>query len=327
MMLITTILIFAVSLALQLPACMTIHNECSSIELASPVYFGNGAVCPKLSNRQIDIGTKKKACFEINATQDEFEGALLYKLRRSLRDQYNMDTLTTEANKSETTYVYMLVAWKVKHSKSFVHVTLIEHTKKFTWNEERLKKLYYRNRSRLKKQVGTALNIWFINDNMVLKIAFRIRDLKRTPGLNISISDEEKDDCIIRPLCVDLKRWVILEISKFFVLICVVSLILQPPVTLNIYNQYRDINLTSPFYFNFDREWRATLREEENVNVMRNPKSNSEQEILKEALIYRIQWREQTRFDESVQDKLKHIQFLIVCCVERATKPYIYIHC
>jgi hypothetical protein len=64
-MIIFIMLIYAVSLIFQLPAYITIHNQCLN-KLVSPVYFCNGIVCSKLSDQQIDIGTKMRASFKIN---------------------------------------------------------------------------------------------------------------------------------------------------------------------------------------------------------------------------------------------------------------------
>jgi hypothetical protein len=122
-------LMYAASLELQLPARMTIHNQCSNIELVSPVYFGNGTIYPKLTNQQIDIGTAMNASFEIYATQDNFERALLYKLQRYSGSQYNMDTSIAETNKNEAKCAQMLVAWKVEDSRLFAYVVLVENTK------------------------------------------------------------------------------------------------------------------------------------------------------------------------------------------------------
>jgi hypothetical protein len=74
-MIAAAMLMYIFSLRLQLLPCVTIHNQCSNIELVSPVYFDNGAICPKLSDRQIDIDTKMRAYFEINTTQNDVEGA------------------------------------------------------------------------------------------------------------------------------------------------------------------------------------------------------------------------------------------------------------
>jgi hypothetical protein len=119
MMIVAIMLTYTVSFELQLPAYVTIRNQCSNIELGSPVYFSNGIVCPRLSDQQINIRVKMSACFKINATQDEFEGVLLFKLRRYSSSQHNTDTSTTETTESETTHIYMLVAWKVKKVQIF----------------------------------------------------------------------------------------------------------------------------------------------------------------------------------------------------------------
>jgi hypothetical protein len=197
-------LIYTYSLNLQLPACIAIHNQCSNIELVAPVYFGNGAVCSKLSDQKICIGAKMNASFEISALQDELEGALLFKLQRYSDCQYNMSASAAETN--ETTCIRMLVAWKVKDSKPFIYVVLIEHTKGFTWNEDELRKLYNKNHNRLKEHNDTMSDVWFIDDEIALKISFKIIGLKANFGLSISISEEEKDIYAMRPFCIDLER-------------------------------------------------------------------------------------------------------------------------
>jgi hypothetical protein len=220
MMMVVTMLIYAFSLYFQFPPRMIIHNRCSSIKLVSPVYFDDGAVCTKLSNQLTEIGTLMNASFEIKTAQDEFEGALLFKLQRYFDRQYNMNTSTTEADNNETKYVHMLVAWKVKDSCSFAHVVLVEHTKKIIWNGDQLKKLYDKSFSWLKEYNDTISDTWSMNSNMVLKTSFKVRwlrydllsiiglrsarDSKENFELNISIS-EERDDYAIRPFRVNLE--------------------------------------------------------------------------------------------------------------------------
>jgi hypothetical protein len=206
-MIITVIILtHAVSLYLQLPACVTIHNQCSNIKLVSPVYFGNGIVCPKLSDQQIDIDTAMRACFEINVTQNDFEYVLLFKLQRYSDSQHNMDTSTIETNKRETTYVYMLVVWRVKDDKFAVYVASVEHTREFIWNEDKLRKLYNKNYSRLNGYDDTISDTWLVDNNIVLKTTFNARVLERTPELSISISEEKKSDYAMRPIWIDTTR-------------------------------------------------------------------------------------------------------------------------
>jgi hypothetical protein len=69
-MMIVFMLIYTISLYIQWPSCVIVHNQCSNIKFVSPAYFSNNVVCPKLSDQQIDIDTKMDVSFEINATQD-----------------------------------------------------------------------------------------------------------------------------------------------------------------------------------------------------------------------------------------------------------------
>jgi hypothetical protein len=204
-MIIVTVLMYTISLSLQLPSYVTIHNQCPNIELVLPVYFGNGAVCPKLSNQQTDVSTKMNASFEINPVQDELEGALLYKLKRCPDIQHTMDISTKEANEVEAKCTQMFIAWKVKGSKPFVYVVLVEHAKEFTWDEDKLRKLYNMNHNRLKEYNSIMPDKWLMDDNMVLKTSFEVRGLKGNFELSISISEEKYCYCM-KPLCVDLER-------------------------------------------------------------------------------------------------------------------------
>jgi hypothetical protein len=208
MMIVVTVLIYAVSLKFQLSPCVTIHNQCSNIKLVSPIYFGNGAVCPKLSNQQIDIGTERKACFKINATQNNFEGALLFKLQKENRFSIYSSSLFNLQRyfNSKAKCVQMLIAWKVKESKLLSYVVLIEHDKTFIWNENVLKKLYDNSRDWLKEYNDTILETWLMDDDIVLETTLGVKGLKGSFELIISISKGEKNDFDIRPLYVDLER-------------------------------------------------------------------------------------------------------------------------
>jgi hypothetical protein len=180
---------------------MNIVNLCSNIKLVSPVYFGNGVVFPKLSDQQIYIGTKMNASFEINTTQDDFKGALLYKLQRYSDSQYSM-----ENDKNKAAHVYMLTAWKMVDKKPFVRIVLVEHAKEFIWNEEKLKKWYDKNHAWLEEFDSNTSDTWFMDDSMVLKTSFKARILKKVLELIVFISEEEKSDHAVKPLCVDFER-------------------------------------------------------------------------------------------------------------------------
>jgi hypothetical protein len=201
-------LIYAVSFKFQLPAYVAIHNQCSNTKLLLPIYFSNGAACSKLSDQQIDIGKELKVIFKLDTIRNKFGGALLFKLRRHIEsdDQYNIDASTTETDESEAAHVYMLVALEVKDTRPFAYVALVEHTKEFTWNEGKLKKLYYENHDRLKEYTGTISDTWLVDNNIVLKTTFSARHLREGPEVSISISEEKKSDDSMRPFCINLKR-------------------------------------------------------------------------------------------------------------------------
>jgi hypothetical protein len=154
-------LIYAVSLELQLSLCVNIFNQYSNVKLVSPVYFGNGAVCPKLSNQQLEIGAIMNDSFEITITQDELDVALLFKLQKC-SNWHNTDTSTTETNKNKATHAYMLITWKVRDSKPFVCVVLVENDKAFTWNEDKLKELYEKNSSWFNRYNDIVSNTWLV---------------------------------------------------------------------------------------------------------------------------------------------------------------------
>jgi hypothetical protein len=182
-------LIYAVSFILQLPACITIHNQCASIMLMAPVYFCNGAMNPKLFDHQIDIGTEASISFEIDTIRNKFESALLFKLEKHVKSdgQQNMNTSTTEVDKNETMHTHMLVICEANDAKCFAYVALVEDIKAFAWDEDKLKELHNKNCGWLKKHNDIVSDIWLFE-------------------LNISISEEGRNDYATRPLYVDPRR-------------------------------------------------------------------------------------------------------------------------
>jgi hypothetical protein len=205
-MIIVAMLMCMISFELQLTSCITIHNQCLNTKLVSPVYFSNGAVFPKPFDQQIEIDAALRTCFEIKATQNDFEGALLFKLQGCADSQYNMDTSTIETGRNEPTYVYMLVVWRVTDAKPFAYVTFIEHIKEFTWNEDKLKKLYDKHHWWFKRYDDAISDTWLMDNNVILRTTLKVKILKGNFELSISVSKEEKYDDAIRPLYIDFER-------------------------------------------------------------------------------------------------------------------------
>jgi hypothetical protein len=104
----------------------------------------------------------------------------------------------------------------------------------------------------------------------------------------------------------------------FFVLIRVVSLVLQSPISLSIFNAHEDINLTSPVHFIHGGKWHVAPDQEiDAIDVMRNYlEFDSGQDILEGALVYKIQ-REHAESDEVIQDESKSVHLLVAWYVDQ----------
>jgi hypothetical protein len=106
----------------------------------------------------------------------------------------------------------------------------------------------------------------------------------------------------------------------FSLLIYIVSLVLQSPVLLNIYiyNRCQNINLTSLIYFTHDERWhKVPYPKADVIDVMRNRvEFGSGQNILEEALIYRLQKIQYAESDKFVHNESKKVQLLVAWRVE-----------
>jgi hypothetical protein len=103
------------------------------------------------------------------------------------------------------------------------------------------------------------------------------------------------------------------------VLICVASLVLQSSISLNIYNQSKDINLTAPIYFIYGGKWHVIPGRRIDVNtVMRcRFEIDSGQDTLEGILAYKIQMRH-AKSGELIQDESRRIWLLVAWYAEYA---------
>jgi hypothetical protein len=99
---------------------------------------------------------------------------------------------------------------------------------------------------------------------------------------------------------------------------------LQLPISLNIHNQCKDINLTSPVYFIHGGRWHGAPDQKIGVNaVMRNRiEFDSGRDILDGILTYKIQ-RQHTESDKIVQDESKYIQLLVAWHIEHTKESHV----
>jgi hypothetical protein len=195
------VLIHTASLSVQPSVKLNIHNQCWDAGLVSPVYVtGNGLECHRPPDYRVYAGDTIRSGFIINETDDGSYGVLIYRLQR--RQSYR----SAGASEDTSNGVHLFVVWEISEPKElYADVLLIEYTKAFSWNRDKLNKLYHENRDRLKECNDIISDTWLVDNNMVLKTSFSVRDLKGNPELSIYIS-EERDDYAMRPFCIDLTK-------------------------------------------------------------------------------------------------------------------------
>jgi hypothetical protein len=184
---------------------IAIYSQYSGLELTSPVYFSTGACHVSLSQKTNAVNALEVSS-GIDSDQKDLKGALLYKLqiKHANRADNQFDNSITP-NKNIEKSIHLFVFWNVGDHDYEFRVCLIEFDNEFTWNEDKLRKLYDKNRDQLKKYNGIISSTWITGNNMILKTSSRINYLEENSELNITIS-EEKDDYAIRPFYIDLER-------------------------------------------------------------------------------------------------------------------------
>jgi hypothetical protein len=167
---------------------VTINNQCSNIELTSPVHFTKDTTCYIRFPQQVDSKSEMKVKFKTGIDRDTFGGVLLYRLQRK-----NDVSISTQ----------LLVIWGWNsYKKLYSRVRLIEHENTLVWNEDKLKMLYDVYNSQYNMDFDKRE--WLLNDNT--KLETRCETSRGGLEMNIIIS-EEKDLSLPRnPLWVDSKR-------------------------------------------------------------------------------------------------------------------------
>jgi hypothetical protein len=190
--LITTCTNLHASLTIQSEIDMTINNQCTSIELSSPVYFTKGATCHIPFLQPVNSKSIMKIKFVTGVDRDTFGGALLYRL------QWKGDVPTS---------TQLLVIWGCRSNKTYfhalyLHVWLIEHENTFVWDKDKLEMLYdeYDDHWYTKSDLG----IWLLNDNIELKT--NCKALHGGYGMEINISKNKNMLFPMEPLWVDPNR-------------------------------------------------------------------------------------------------------------------------
>jgi hypothetical protein len=211
-MLTFSVLIYVVSLALQSPVSLNIHNQCQDINLIYPVCFVHGGKLHVAPDQEINIDAVMKNYLEPNTGQNALEGTLVYRIQRKHAG-------SDEFVRNEPKQIQLLVVWHTEHKRySNIRAVLVEHDKEL--DEDKLKELYRKCWQPLRVWVSPTKNNWLLDDTTVLETT--ITEMNEGYGWDIFISEkstddyvkqidirasvQRKDNYVMRPLWIDTKR-------------------------------------------------------------------------------------------------------------------------
>jgi hypothetical protein len=176
---------------------LTIHHQFPGTELVSPVYASKGATCYLSPDQSVDIGSTAQVGFNINLSQSESIGALMYKLQRKNTNEFDGD---------EAACIQFVIIWKVDDSKEFcVASFLIEHDKGCAWDRDGLMKLA-EHYSAFNIQHGPVEETWLMHDNTVLMTSLSVTHEEECCELEMTISETSIKDDTQRLLYIDMDR-------------------------------------------------------------------------------------------------------------------------
>jgi hypothetical protein len=217
MLVIFFILMCTASLTLHKTIDLTVHNQYSDIELASPAYFHNCEIYNQYSIKRTNAGIMLKTGFRFGLDQNEPGGILMYKVKRkeNAESNYQSSTNTTSVTHIEDTLrmMQLLVAWKTDHPQKFnVRIVLVEHVNEFVLNETKLAQLYSKINDMpsevydwILKYGSICKSKWLMCNNKVLEAT----DEKLIYGkdeLKINISEGAEDKDTMKPMRLDPEK-------------------------------------------------------------------------------------------------------------------------
>jgi hypothetical protein len=209
--------------------------------MISPVYFIHGGKWHISPGQEIGVRTVMKSRIEFDSVQDILDGALVYKIQRKHAE-------SDEFIQDESKNIQLLIAWRGDHTKGLdVRVLLVEQSKKFNWDEDKLKRLYQKYWHPLDAWVDFIGNNWLLDDATVL--GAEVDAMNGGYRWDIHISERKEASVIERPLWIDAERWVSMMSVIYLILTCIVSLTLHMPMDVTVHNQHSGIELTSPIGF------------------------------------------------------------------------------
>jgi hypothetical protein len=181
---------------------LVINNQFPGIELVSPLYFSNGAVCYLSPDQRVDVGSTMQAIFNIDPDQGLSTIALIYTLQRKNVDHSNEEPMSNE----EATCIRLFVSWMFRSPEEIYVVSdLIEYDRDHVWDNVGLLRLTLHYRP-VDIQDGTIEETYLMYDNAVLMTRADVTHEEEYYKLEMTISETSIKDDTRRIQYIDLDR-------------------------------------------------------------------------------------------------------------------------
>jgi hypothetical protein len=195
-------LIHVISLTFQSMIEMTIDNQCTNIELISPIYFIKDTTRHGHFPQQVNSESIMRVILKTGIDRNVFGGILLYHLQRkeddAIDDQADTDVASTRCASIST---QLLLIWGRKYDYLYSHLYLIEHESTLTWSRDKLERMYYVYNSQYDVYSDIDQEEWLLNDDTILKTVCEISH--GGMGMEVIISEDENQCRLQKPLCID----------------------------------------------------------------------------------------------------------------------------
>jgi hypothetical protein len=293
---------------------ITIRNLYPRLELTYPVYCSNSTACHVSPGQKTGTSTTMEASFGINSKRNDLKCALLYALQRKYTTRTdNRPNDSTVFIEDTATSMYLLVACYIKDHERRFHVCLIECDDNFTWDEDKLWKLYRKYNDQVHNDYKSGIVTWLMHDGTVVKMWIDITH-GSSYKLDIIISERAGKCKMEEPKKIDTKR-LVLSLHILVMLMYVVSLSIEPSVELNIHNLCSNIDLVSPTY-KTDSGSKCHSPPDDKVYADDTMRSSfafcDSNDCSKGVLIYRLQRRQTHESTESGEDTSSSAHLLVI---------------
>jgi hypothetical protein len=314
------VLIYIVSLTLQLPVSLNIRNQCQGINLTSPVYFIHGGGWYAVPDQKINVNAVMGSYLEFDSGQDILEGTLAYRIQKKY----------VGSAQDESKHVWLLVAWHIEHKNGLnVRTLLVEHGKKL--DKDKLRKLHQRYWHLLDAQIDPIGSNWFLDDATVLTTSVKL--MSEGYRWDIFITEGIKHN-VERPFWIDAKRCVVIMLTIFLMLMRTISLTLYKTMIMTIHNQYPDIKLASQAYFcSRAKRYEYLVNRTDTGTIMKiGFRFELDQDEFGGILMYKMQRKGNTKSGHQsstdikvIEEALKMMQLLVTWKVKHLEEPKVNI--